>query len=254
MTKMFRHAKSFGMVAMAILLSGALLLGSVVPAKAGPEERVVKIGLHLYLTGPIATVGVPGAYGLFDRVKYTNEGGGINGAKIEYLWEDLGAAPYGRAISIHKRLKEAGVILMYTQSSSAEIVAPLAKKDEIPYMMISGLVEWIVTPPPIWFFGSIEPGWSAELASFMKWVKDNWTEPRPPRIGLMTYNAAAGLAVLEGAKYADEIGVDFVGHEVQPLAAIIDTSTEWLRLAAKKPDWIYTVHYGSNFAVLVSCN
>jgi len=54
MTKMFRHAKSFGLVAASAGLIFALLLGSVVPAKAA-EERVVKIGLHAAWTGVLAT-------------------------------------------------------------------------------------------------------------------------------------------------------------------------------------------------------
>jgi len=76
MTKMFRHGKRFGMVTIAIFLSGALLLGSVVPAEAA-EERVVKIGIMTGFTGALASTGVRMGYGQLDYIEYLNKQGGI---------------------------------------------------------------------------------------------------------------------------------------------------------------------------------
>ncbi len=252
MTKMFRHAKSFGMVAMALLLSGALLLGSVVPAKAA-EERVVKIGAIAYLTGPIASVGTPCYHGMIDYVRSVNKRGGINGIKVESTWVDLGSAPYARVLSAHKRFVEAGIVMYQMHSSAVELVATLAEKDKMPMVLLSSLGEiWEAIVEPMWIFG-IGPGYSAEFATFMKWVVDNWTEERPPRIAYMGYEAAAGRLQLEAFKYkaVQELNMDYVGEESVGYLGIVDTSVEWLRVAAKKPDWVYVAHYGSSMAVLV---
>lgn len=90
MAKMLRYIRGFGLVAVSVVLIAALLLGSVVPAKAA-EEKVVKIGIHTALTGPLATTVVPAHYGIADYIKYVNEQGGIHGAKLQLEWENTGA-------------------------------------------------------------------------------------------------------------------------------------------------------------------
>ena len=84
MPKMFRHAKRFGMVAMAILLPGALLLGSVVPAKADSAKSEIPVGYRIGWTGPLASLCVPFGMGGLDYLKYQNDyKGGINGIPIK---------------------------------------------------------------------------------------------------------------------------------------------------------------------------
>ena len=67
----------------------------------------------------------------------------------------------------------------------------------------------------------------------------------------MFYEMASGRATLGGVEYAPELGVEFVGYEVVPFLGTIDTSTEWLRLVGKKPDWIYVFAYGATLVTLV---
>ncbi len=87
----------------------------------------------------------------------------------------------------------------------------------------------------------------------MKWAKDNWTEERPPKIGFMIYDHSSAWDELNGAReWAPKLGLgfEFVGYEVVPFAGTLDTSTEWLRLAAKNPDWIYVGACGSTLVTL----
>ena len=141
MKKLFRHGKRFGMVAMAILLSGALLLGSVMPAKAA-EERVVKIGLLSVFSGPGADTGVPCFTGIIDYTRFLNEHGGIGGVKVEALWQETRAV-VPPAITGHKRLKVAGVVVEGAiLGTQMETLAPMCQRDEIP------LVGWTGFTPP----------------------------------------------------------------------------------------------------------
>jgi len=92
-------------------------------------------------------------------------------------------------------------------------------------------------------------------ASFISWAKENWAEgerERPPRFGYVAYNDPA--AIFEGREgipeFCNKIGVEWVGHEVVPILTV-DTSTELLRLAAKKPDWVYVHAYASPLVVII---
>jgi len=112
------------------------------------------------------------------------------------------------------------------------------------------MTEPMVTRPVRWLFGG-SPGWSAEFATFLNWAKENWTEKRPLRVGFLIWDHASGYGVWEGSLYCPEAGVELVGREVTPMLGVIDTSVEWLRLVAKKPDWIYAYSAGATAVVYV---
>ena len=101
-----------------------------------------------------------------------------------------------------------------------------------------------------WVVG-MSAGYCNEFATVMTWVCDNWTEERSPLFGMMFYESAAGRDMLESTKYLAEMGAEFAGHEVGPMIAALDTSTELLRLAGKKPDWICVISAGSTATTLV---
>ena len=86
-------------------------------------------------------------------------------------------------------------------SSGTELLTPFMQKDEMPLIFFSSLTEPMVTKPIPWIFGG-GPGIGAWSASFMKWIKDNWTGSRPPRVGIFTYDYASGHDFIKGSKYA----------------------------------------------------
>ena len=238
MAKMLRYIRGFGLVAVSVVLIAALLLGSVVPAKAA-EEKVVKIGIHTALTGPLATTVVPAHYGIADYIKYVNEQGGIHGAKLQLEWENTGAN-ITRCIIGHKRFSQAGVVFeMHSHPGGAELLAPRYQKEEIPGLFLATMTREMITYPERWVFAFL-PGSGPEMVTFMKWVKDNWIEARPPRIALIGFDVSIAWEASEfGAEWAPKFGIEWTGCEIVPLVGCIDTSTEWLRLANKKPGWVF---------------
>ena len=251
MTKMFRYAKSFGLVAMAIFLSGALLLGSVVPAKAEPQ-KVVKIGVAAPFTGAMADLGVPVNYGFIDAVKYLNELQSIEGLKVECTWYDIQYS-ISRMIIAHKRFREEGIALEFCVTSTLyENMPDMLVRDEIPVLCGSPLtVSVMAMPKPKWFFPEF-PTWIDIFGVGMIGIKRMWTEERPVRIAFMGYDhPVVREAVNHGQWLSTKLGgVEFLGFEIVPFTAI-DTSTEWLRLAAKKPDWVWVLSYAGNMVVQV---
>ena len=241
--------RSFTLVAVSVGLILVLILGSVVPAKAAEPGRV-KIGFTAVLTGAIATTGVCMSEGVIDSIRHTNEQGGIDGISVDLLWEDVQVS-VARVLTAHKRWKAAGVVAeIHIISTPAETVLPDLQKSEIPMIFEVGFTEGLITRPIRWCFAA-SAGLAAEFVGFMEWVTANWTQEHPPRIGVIYYDDRAGWDFFGGAKYADDIGVEVVGHEVVPLLGCIDTSVEWLRLAAKEPDFIYIFSSGSTTVTLV---
>ena len=247
---MIRRGRSIGFKVALLALVLAIGIGACAPAE--PVVRnVVTVGVSAGLTGPFATVGLPLNYGNLDYFKYLEEEGGIDGVHVKARWEDTKAIVPG-CLSAHKRFKEASaLVILQIASLGAATLAGQHQRDEIPCVFFAGgLEEASITRPLKWVFGAA-PGWSEMGAAMLEYIKRDWTEERPPRVGFIVYDVASGRAVLEGAEYAPQAGVEFVGFEVVPLFGCIDTSVEWLRLAGKDPDWIIGLFSASVFVTLM---
>ena len=253
--------KRIGLAVVSLGLAMTLVLGSVVPAKAAPEEKVVKVGQLGVFTGPLATLGVPPGEGLIDIAKYINEEGGlkytndkgeVDSVKIDMIWEDTGYL-LPKMIMAHKRFVAAGeVVEICVSTTSWEAMRDRYIKEEIPCVGPSPVASPDLLVRPAWFFLSV-PTWNDIFASCVKWIKDNWAESRPIRIGAMAYDVAAGRSFCEGGGQVCSIlgGMEYVGYEVVPCFGLIDTSVEWLRLASKRPDWVVVLGYGANLVVMI---
>jgi len=75
---------------------------------------------------------------------------------------------------------------------------------------------------------------------------------RALRVGCIGYDWPITWSTIDDVQhYPPEFGIEFAGYEIVPFAGCVDTSTEWLRLADKKPDWICVTCAGSSLTVLV---
>ena len=233
-----KQTKGIGIAAVSIMLALALVASGFAPAGAAPTAEGINVGIHAVLTGPIADAGVRFTHGMVDWGRRMNEKGGINGVRINILWEDEGAAFIPRSIVLHKKFKERGVILeVGFITDQGVLLAPLLEKDEIPLLVITAYAQDMVTKPIPWNFAGVISG-PDEGAAAVAWALDGWTERRPLRVGVFIYDLTRTRESVEGVKWAcEQGGAELVGIEVIPIMAL-DTSTEWLRLAGKKPDII----------------
>ena len=136
------------------------------------------------------------------------------------------------------------VIEHIIQATPAEAVLPFSQRDEMPATIITALTPHLISKPQWYAVSYVD--WPSLFMMAIKWIKENrWTEERPMRIGYVFYDSSSGWAGLDATKYFDRMGIEFVGYEVIPFIGCIDTSTEILRLAGKKPDWIYFSSYGT---------
>jgi len=83
------------------------------------------------------------------------------------------------------------------------------------------------------------------------WIKENWTEERPVRIGALSADMPIHRSAYSVAgEYMIEQGIEWVGVEFSPIVGMLDSSVELLRLANKGADWLLISHYGANGAVI----
>jgi len=242
--EMTKRLKRFALGLVALGMCLALLLTAAIPVcEARPRAKEIVVGIRGCWTGPLAGVVGPFANGTKDYLRYLNETqGGINGVPIKIAWYDNHSEGY-KDIILHKRFVSAGAVLEYTYIS-AGAWATLAMQERDKIALFSNEIDPGMNTDPQWVWCTVPP-WKCHTATFVKWVKENWTEERPPRVGYVCYDNAAAIGGKDKIpEFCDKIGVEWVGFEIVPLFGCIDTSTELLRLAAKKPDWIYVDAYG----------
>ena len=247
---MRKGLKRIGVGLVAVGLCLVVLMGSVAPAKAEPERgKVVKIGCCTAYLGPLATIGVPACNAWFDCVRYVNEQGGINGVKIETVWRETRGFIPDDCIGIRRLAAEGALIVQGTPADPAVAIA--AQRAEVPANWIDALISTEVLTKPHQWLAVSATDWVSFCYSTLRLIKNTmWTEARPLRLGYMGYEYPAGLSTLEGLEYKNgellaALGIELVGHESFPFLGCIDTSTEWLRLAGKKPDWVYLISFGA---------
>ncbi len=250
---MTKGLKKIRLVLVAVGLCLTLLLTVAIPVcEAGPDERVVKIGWHGIWTGPLAATGGPCGDAIMAYTKWLNERGGIvDGVKLEVMWyETRGTVP--GMISAHKRFVEAGAVgEISILETGVEAILRSLVRDEMTHLLGTGYSTREVTRPVPWVF-TAEPSSGDSGAVILKWFRDNWTEERRPKVGALLYDSAATWEWLAGVKWAcEQWDMEFVGHEVVPLAGCIDTSTEWLRLASKEIDCACVATCGATQVVTI---
>ncbi|GAF76750.1 unnamed protein product, partial [marine sediment metagenome] len=107
---------------------GAMLIG--LPA----QEETIKIGAMLILSGGGAAWGQASQRAIDLAVEEVNNVGGINGKKIEIIYEDTQGSA-SKAVSIYNKFKDIdNVIAIIGPNLQTEVsaIAPLAEKDGFP--------------------------------------------------------------------------------------------------------------------------
>ncbi|WP_320045991.1 ABC transporter substrate-binding protein [uncultured Ilyobacter sp.] len=113
---------------------GMIMTLAACGGKKEEEASVIKIGSILPLTGDIATFGESSKNGLLILQDEVNEAGGINGKKIEFLFEDDENKPASSASVAQKLINNDKVVAIIGSISSkcSIAVGPIATQSKIP--------------------------------------------------------------------------------------------------------------------------
>ncbi len=194
----------------------ALLALALISPRAQAEEKTIKIGAVLAVTGPASFLGAPEAKTLQMLVDETNARGGIKGKKVELIIKDTGASPE-KAISFAKQLiEEEKVFAIIGPTTSGETMAIKNIAEEGSTLLLScAAAEVIVQPVARHVFKTPQKDSDAVLKIFNEMKARKIT-----RIAVLTSNTGFGKAGKEQIeKLAPAHGIQIAMSEVYDKAA-----------------------------------
>ncbi|WP_461211175.1 ABC transporter substrate-binding protein [Desulfocurvus sp. DL9XJH121] len=212
----------------------ALAVLALAPARAGE----IKVGVLSDLSGPTSAVGQPYADGIKGAAAWINQSGGINGKPLKLMQVDY-AYNVQQALAGYKRFKSQGMVaLQGWGTADTEALTKFVAKDRMPTWSASYSAH--LTDPakaPYNFFVSAD--YSTMIRAGLKFLKDNWKEPRAPRVAFVYPDHPYGISPIQAGKdYAAELGFEYVGEEHVSLKAM-DATTQLLSLQKKAPDFCW---------------
>ena len=254
---MRKNIFTLALVVVLALLVAVPAIGCAPEEVAPPvEEKVIKVGSIIDLTGPYSTIGVPIGAGGMDFWKYLNEDlGGISGIKVDHLWTDSKGSP-AFCITQYKRFKEQGA-LAFTVSTSTENVAiqSFYNNDKIPAIGSSTSFAAICPEGAGMYYNAYCGSMARLLAVGLDWwYKNEWPKQgldRPMRVGMVTWDNALGRDGADGAKRWIDMtsGAELVQESVAG-AMTMDYTTNLLVIKGKNPDIIVNSTSGGAYGLV----
>lgn len=218
-----------------LVVLGVLMAFFVVPLVAQAEE-VIKIGAAQPITGRFAFAGTKIHEGLWDYIKYTNEKGGINGKKLEYIFEDT-EYKVDKAVAIFKRImaKENPLLFYGDSTGTGKALAPMIKEK---YKCFYGSTSFSseladrASNPYVFVSG---PTYSDMVGILLKYV----SQKKPgAKVGFFYSDTEFGKDPIPyGKKMAKQLGLRVVADLIAKVGAV-DVTSQVIELKRKKPDYL----------------
>ena len=211
-----------------VLVLGLLLAAPL--AFAG----TVKIAALIDESGPTGDVGKPYGEGIKDAVQWFNDNGGLNGDKIDLIYEDY-AYKVPQAISAYKRFKREKVVAIHGWGTGdTEAMVKFISKDKIPYFSAS-YSQHLTDPAKAPYNFLVGPTYGDQTTVALKYVKDNG---KAQTVAFLYNDSGFGRAPFfpHGENKAKELGVKLVDTEVVGLKDL-DATSQLLNMKKANPEF-----------------
>lgn len=219
------------------ILTTLVVLMTCAPVCTAQEKIVVGAGQPI--TGRFAFAGKHINDGLADCLALANEKGGIDGKKIEYIFEDTGYETNRAVASFKKLMAQHKPVIMYGESTGVgKAMAPeinnvykvlygstsfseeLADRKANPYIIVSG------------------PTYSQQFGILLKYIA---AHPKakgvPPKVAFFYSDTEFGRDPIPFAReMAKKLGIQVVAEEVTAVGAV-DVTSQVLDLKRNQPDY-----------------
>jgi branched-chain amino acid transport system substrate-binding protein len=228
----------------------AAILSLVMAASTGFAAETVKVGVLLPLTGSQAKFGEIEKRSFEMAAEEINAKGGVNGKKIELLFEDdTGKPDVGRS-GVEKLIsrEKVPVITGGYSSSVTAAAAPVAQQFKVPFVICTGSADDITEKGYDYIFRINPPAseYPNAVKSFLQEVgKDVKT------VALLYENSAFGQSSSKSFEEdAKELGLKILVKEGYQAGAI-DFKPILTKVKAANPDMIYMVSYVMDASLLM---
>jgi branched-chain amino acid transport system substrate-binding protein len=232
-----------------ILTCALAMTAGASAAEPGVSDDSIRIGTFGPLTGPVSLYGYPiinGAVAVYNEV---NANGGINGRKIEVVYQDDGCDAAKARAAIKRLVFSENVFAIHGGTCSGAIAAA---RDEIiaseaPFMVMAGVLDSITDPLAANIFTTTQTA-SLDGVTMVTFVK---SIPEVKRVAIVKNSddwAEAHLeTIYEGLK---EAGIEVVSDVVLERNAS-DATTQVLQSQQANPDATILVTYPNETAVFL---
>ncbi|MFH0754738.1 MAG: ABC transporter substrate-binding protein [Candidatus Omnitrophota bacterium] len=199
-----------------------LLISLVVNGCSKNDSQTIKVGGIWDLTGPTSDAAVLFTDGERDYISYVNSRGGINGRKIELIYDDYAYNILRAEALYHKLVHEDKVVaILGWGTGDSQILSKKAALDKIPFIPCSLTEDLsVVANAPYNFL--MGPSYSDQMLVALKYIIDNPVDTtRKPKVAFFYNNTAFGLSPIKaGRDYASANGIDLVAEKIVDLSAL----------------------------------
>ena len=174
---------------LATVMSASLFIGC---GSSSSDSEVIKIGGIGPLTGSASTYGISVKEGASLLEKEINDAGGINGKKIEFIFEDDGATPDGAMQAFNKLVDKDNVVAILggVTSGATLAIAKNSTERQIPMITPTGTEPSITNEGGEYMFrGCFIDSFQGEILA--KYTKDNLNK----KTAAVLYNAGSDYSI-----------------------------------------------------------
>jgi len=231
------------------LSAGALAFMPGAKAETGVTKDTIKIGVFGPLTGPVTIYGYPILNGPAAVYKRVNDQGGINGRKIELVYEDDGCDAAKTRAAVKKLIYSHEVFMINGGTCSAPVFAAREEfnDNKVPFMTVATVLDKISDPVSPYVFTTTQP--ASRDGEVM--VKFALSKPGLKRVAIVRHTDdwadAHVQTILKSLKAANvEVAADVA---LERNAS--DATTQVLKIKEQNPDAVFFVTYPNESAVFL---
>ncbi|MDR7480967.1 MAG: ABC transporter substrate-binding protein [Armatimonadota bacterium] len=240
--------KRRGVVALAVLTLLAATGPGGARVAAGPAEPIL-VGIPIPLTGPQATFGhiLRNAYTMAEED--INRDGGVKGRPLKILIEDHQGQPQLAISSTEKLITRDRVLAIVGgyASATAFAMAPVAERNQVPYLIDVASADQITRQNLRWIFrvGTASSQFLSGIQDFMDKVA------KPKTLAIAFENTLFGTDTANAIKrWADSRAVRIVNFETYEQAGV-DFKPLLTKIKANQPDVLFLVSYLMDAALMI---
>ncbi len=229
----------------ALMLLTCLLMCFGVPLNGksaevrGVTNDSMRIGMILVKTGPVAALGLPEGWAIEDTFNAINEAGGINGRKIDFIWEDDQFKTPLAISAFNKLIFRDKVLSILTSGGTPQTIALFDQIDKHKVVNIpNALADEMFNPyrPYIFIIGAT---YETQIQLMFDYIMND-LKAKDPKIAVVYAETEFGKKGLEAArKRAEQYGVKLVSELVLNIGSV-DASSQVLSLKKDNVDFVVT--------------
>ncbi|HTY24042.1 MAG TPA: ABC transporter substrate-binding protein [Desulfomonilaceae bacterium] len=218
---------------------GILSATSVLGDSRGVTKDTIKMGIIMVKTGPVAALGLPYGWGTEDVFNDANDKGGINGRKIQLIWEDDQFKTPLAIANFNKLIFRDKVLSIVTCGGTPQTIALLDLIQEHKIANIpNALTEEMYEPyrPYVFIAGAT---YETQIALMFDYIMND-LKAKDPKIAVVYAETEFGKKGLEEArKRAEQYGLKLAAELVLNIGSV-DASSQVLVLKKDKVDYVIT--------------